>query len=427
MDSMDSMAGNRQTIGYLELIRTNRNFKYLWFGQIVSLLGDWFNLIASAALIAQLTGSGLAIGGLFIVRWLAPFFVSPIAGVLADRYNRRNILILTDIGRAVTVLGFLFIHNEQFLWLLYVLTAVQLGISGVFFPTRNAILPDIVEERAIGTANAITSATWSVMLAVGAALGGMSAGYFGIYPSFMIDSATFVISALIIARIKIPPCSAKEDGACIERKGSFLTEYREGIQYLLCHRDILVITLIKPLAFFTAIGGLQVLQVMIADQVFPIGKASGFSLGFMFMMVGMGTGISPFIARKWTGDEESRLRKTIVLGFVLVAVAMSVIATLKSFPIILCGLLIEGLGSGIIWVFSTQLLLSLTDETVRGRVFSTEFAFLTLANAISAACVGFLTDFPSLGIQWTAFIMSLAVLIPGLLWYTWIRSLKWKR
>ena len=93
--------------GYWELVRANANFRYLWFGQIASLLGDWFNLIASAALLAQLTGSGFAIGGLFAVRMLAPFLISPLAGVIADRCNRKYILILSDLFRAVTVCGFL--------------------------------------------------------------------------------------------------------------------------------------------------------------------------------------------------------------------------------------------------------------------------------------------------------------------------------
>ena len=83
--------------GYWELVRENASFRYLWFGQIVSLLGDWFNLIASAALLAQLTGSGFAVGGLFAVRMLAPFLISPLTGVVADRCNRKHILILSDL------------------------------------------------------------------------------------------------------------------------------------------------------------------------------------------------------------------------------------------------------------------------------------------------------------------------------------------
>lgn len=168
-----------ETVGYVALVRGNRAFRQLWFGQIISLLGDWFNLIAAASLVAELTQSGLAVGGLFVVRMLAPFLMSPIAGVVADRYNRKRILVATDVSRAAVVLFFLLVREPGHVWLLYVLTAVQLGISGFFFPTRNAILPDLVSDRELGAANALSSATWSVMLALGAALGGLVSGTWG--------------------------------------------------------------------------------------------------------------------------------------------------------------------------------------------------------------------------------------------------------
>ena len=78
-----SQTTTRSSNQYVKLIRENPDFRNLWLGQIVSLLGDWFNLIGSAALIATLTGSGVAISGLFVVRMLAPFLVSPVAGVVA--------------------------------------------------------------------------------------------------------------------------------------------------------------------------------------------------------------------------------------------------------------------------------------------------------------------------------------------------------
>ena len=113
---MDKPQQEERTVGYLALIRANPNFRNLWYGQIVSLLGDWFNLIASAALVARLTGSGFAIGGLFIVRFLAPFFISPLAGVITDRYNRKHVLILADISRALIVFAFLFIRDPEDVW-----------------------------------------------------------------------------------------------------------------------------------------------------------------------------------------------------------------------------------------------------------------------------------------------------------------------
>ena len=154
-----ALTASPRPIGYTELIRTNRNYRYLWLGQIVSLLGDWFNLIASATLIALLTESGLAVGSLFVVRMLAPFLVSPIAGVVADRFNRKHILIATDLGRALTLLAFLLVRDPGDIWLLYILTGVQMGISGFFTPTRTAILPDLVSGPELGAANTLSNAT----------------------------------------------------------------------------------------------------------------------------------------------------------------------------------------------------------------------------------------------------------------------------
>ena len=108
---------------YLTLLRHNRDFRYLWLGSVISQLGDWFNVIAAAELITRLTDSGLALSGLFVARFLPLFLFSPIAGVLADRFNRKNILILSDVLRGVTVLGFLLVRDAADLPLFYLLTS----------------------------------------------------------------------------------------------------------------------------------------------------------------------------------------------------------------------------------------------------------------------------------------------------------------
>src|SRR5262249_37521816 len=138
--------------------------------------------------------SGAAIGALLVVRTLAPFLVSPFAGLAADRINRKTLLIICDVARGFIVLGFLFVRRPQDAWMLYVITAMQTAVTGFWFPARNAIVPDVVSRQEIGAANALSSATWSIMLSLGAALGGASVGWFGVYPSFVIDSASFFIS-----------------------------------------------------------------------------------------------------------------------------------------------------------------------------------------------------------------------------------------
>ena len=432
-------SGGQNTIGYLELIRTNPNFRSLWFGQIVSLFGDWFNLIASAALVSSLTKSGLAVGGLFVVRMLAPFLVSPLAGVVVDRNNRKQLLILTDILRAVIVLGFLVVRDGSLVWLLYTLTAFQLALSGFFFPARNAILPDIVSRRELGTANALSASTWSVMLALGAALGGLATGSWGIYPAFIIDSFTFLLTAFFISQVRYTHIPKKQ---AVSLRAIY-SDYIEGLRYLGQHRDVLVVASLKGALSLVAGGIFQVVEVAIAERVFPLGEGSGLSLGLLYTAAGIGTGIGPILARRFTGDNERKMRLAIIAAYGLSAAGMltgggvlsrtanlgtagglnSVL--LLNFSLVLLGVLIQAIGGGLNWVFSTQLPLQLLPDRVRGRIFSTEFAMFTLANAVSAAIGGWALDGTQLSLSTLLVLIAGMILIPGALWILWtVRHLR---
>ena len=409
-----------ESIGYRELLRENRNYRYLWLGQIVSLFGDWFNLIASAALISNLTDSGLAIGGLFIVRMLAPFLVSPFAGVVADRYNRKHILIITDISRAVVVLGFLFVRDTSDIWLLYVLSAIQLGISGFFFPTRNAILPDVVSQRELGAANTLGSATWSVMLSLGAALGGIVAGGWGIYPAFIIDSGTFIISALLLSIIHYSPTIELTDAGRGLVAG--LKQYADGINYLVRKRDVLIISLQKGALALVVGGGFQIVQVILAESVYVIGDGGGICLGIMYAVTGIGTGIGPILTRRFTGDKGRLLRLAIGAAYLICVVGMLIIAPTMGFIVVLFGLLLRAIATGINWVFTTQLLLQIVPSQFRGRVFSTEFAIFTLASAVGTAASGWILDNTLVDLTGLMVIMALLTVLPGLFWVWWNAS-----
>jgi MFS family permease len=406
--------------GYLDLIQGNRNFRMLWFGQIVSLFGDWFNLIASAALVAQLTQSGLAVGLLFAVRMLAPFLISPLAGVAADRYNRKTLLILTDLTRAVTVLAFLFIREPQHAWLLFALTAVQLGISGVFFPTRTAMLPDLVTESELGAANALTATTWSVLLAVGSAAGGLVAGTLGIYASFVVDSFTFLLSAALIWQIayRRPEVQGSEGASLREA----IQEYVDGLRYLRKNLDVLVLVLQKAGMSFTIAGGAaNVVMVTLSEQVYVIGESGAISLGIIFGVVGAGTGVGPILARKFTGDRELPMRRTIALSYGVSVLGLLLAAQLISFGSVLLGMFLRAFGIGAIWVFSTQLLLQKVSSEVRGRVFATDFALFTLGSATSAWIGGWVLDSTGLAVGQVMLWMAGLGLIPWLVWIVYWR------
>ena len=330
--------------GYWQLIRTNRSFRYLWTGQVVSLTGNWFNLIASAALIATLTQSGTAVGGLFVVRMLAPFLVSPIAGVVADRYNRRAIVIATDVLRCFVVLGYVLVREPQHVWLIYVLMAIQSASQGFYFPAWNAILPDITKPHELGVANALSSATWSVMLAFGAALGGLVSGVVGVYPAFVIDACTFLVSALILLRM---PYQSLLKGDSDQSIMAGIRQYLYGLGYLRRHIDAFSIAIHKGVLGLMVIGFYQVIQVAIAERYFPIGEGGSISLGLIYVMSGIGSGISPILGRNWARDRDRHLRLAIAAGYVFALAGFIVSATLISFPVILFGAFLRGIGGGL--------------------------------------------------------------------------------
>ena len=406
-----------QPVSYLDLIRGNADFRYLWSGQIVSLFGDWFSLIGSAALIAQLTQSGLAVGGLFVIRMLAQFVGTQVGGVAADRYNRKRLLILTDTTRAVVAFGFLFVRGPEQVWLLYALSALLMAISGIFFPTRTAILADIVTKRELGSANALTATTWSVMLAVGSALGGFAAGQWGIYQAFAVDGLSFLVSAALIAGVQYQ----REDTGRKSDLRAVMNEYLDGLRYLKRETGIFFITLHKAaLGLLIAGGAINIVMVRISEGIFVIGAGGATRLGILFAVVGLGTGIGPILSRRITGDRERAIRRILPPLYLLATLGLVVAAQITSFGTVLLGMFLRTFAVGAIWVFTTQLLYQLVPENYQGRVFAVEIAVFTLGAAISGAIGGWLLDTTSIGVGGLMWLMAAAGLIPAVLWSIWI-------
>src|SRR5205085_3490979 len=133
-------------VGYLELVRTNPDFRNLWFGQLISAAGDWFNNVALLGLALELTGSGLAAGMVLLATSLPYFFLIPVAGPLVDRFSRKQVMIVANLAGAVLSLVFLLVHDSGTIWLLY-LSCILLVSSAAFFnPAASAIVPSLVSK-----------------------------------------------------------------------------------------------------------------------------------------------------------------------------------------------------------------------------------------------------------------------------------------
>ena len=396
---------------YVSLLRRNVNYRNLWLARVVSNLGDWFNLLASAALITQLTGAGTALSYLFLARLLPFFIMSPFAGVFADRYERRMIMIATDILRAITVLCFLFIRTPEQIWLLYVLTVVQFLLSALYTPAHSALLSNIVEPQDLVTANALDGFTWSTMLAVGSLLGGIAAGLFGTTTAFILDACTFIAAGWFVTRITVG--GRVVDAGTHGRQGG-LFQFVAGMGYLRAHPFILGVALAKA-GGALAWGAVNVMEIPLAQDIFPINGNGSLTLGLVYTATGLGTGLGPLIVRRWIGKEFHHQLWAILGGLLALSLGILWLGFANSIGWVFVASFLRALGSGTVWVFSAAILQAIVANEYRGRVFSFEFAALTLAQSLSTLWAGIGLDQLGLSVQevlrWTSLICFVGVIV----------------
>jgi len=371
--------------GYIALLRNNRGFRRLWYGQVVSQLGDWFDSIALFALLYRLTGSGQAVGALMVAQFLPATIVGLFAGVIIDRLPRKLVLIVTNLGNAALVLLFLLVRDASQIWIIYVVTVLKMSLVSFFEPARTAAIPNVAKRHELLAANAISGATWSAMLAIGAGLGGLVAGTLGTDAAFLIDSASFALSALFIWMVPIHEPHMQARPAT-----SRLQEFREGFGFVFRQRDIAIYTLTKTL--WSLGGGILLLLTVFGRQVFPLGVDGALSIGLLYAARGVGAGIGPLIAWRLGGDGQTFLRRAIGPAFFFTALGYIVVSGSPNLLIALLGVLLAHVGGSVQWVFSTALLQLNVPNRLQGRVFAVEGGLLTLTSAISSYAAGVASD-----------------------------------
>jgi MFS family permease len=413
----------RRPVGYIRVLRENRNFRRLWYGQIVSQLGDWLDSIALFTLLLNLTGSGQAVGLLFLAEFLPGALIGPFAGVVVDRLPRRFVLIASDIGRAALVLLLLLVNGPEDLWLLYLAVIGKMSMAAFFEPARSAIIPSLCSRDELVSANAVSSATWSAMLALGAAVGGLVAGTLGVRAAFLLDAASFLLSAMLIATVRVPGQRQPAKGERLAPAGaagqprsrrpvviSVLAELREGLAYVLTHREVFWLTFSK--GFWSLGGGVLLLLTLFGRDIFPLGRDGAISIGLLYAARGVGTGIGPLVALRMGGDGPRFLRRAVVVAFFITGVGY---IALSGAPLLLVAalcVLFAHIGGSIQWTFSTALLQARAPDRLLGRIFATEYAAMTLATALSAYAAGAARD-AGLSPQTLAIVLGCVFLLSG--------------
>jgi MFS family permease len=244
---------------YAQLLKGNRNFRNLLWGQIISELGNWFNFIAGLGLVRVVSeASPMAAGILFACRILPFAFFSPIAGTFVDRFSRRQAMIWSDLIRVAVALTFLLVTSAENLWIAYAAT-VLLSTFGAFFEgAKNAAAPNMTGKEGLLAGTALLFSTRFLLMAIGSALGGWAAAVFGYQVAFIINAASFSISAFSVWLIPEEATREKKDAetqvrgdtmanpqSAFRNPQSFLAELKEGFRYTLGNRFALTILLMN--------------------------------------------------------------------------------------------------------------------------------------------------------------------------------------
>ena len=368
----------------LSLLRRNRDFRRLYLASLISLLGgDWFLLVALFGLVLHFTGSAIAVALVIAVQDLMYFLLSPVAGVLADRIDRRRLMVVTDLARAVVCLGFLVIRTDSLLWLAFVLLAVMASFSAAFEPASAAALPNLVEEEDLGTANALSGSLWGTMLAVGAALGGVVAAVFGRDTAFILDAVSFFASAWLIWPIRRPFAEHRvaEDHAGVGEATV------ETIRY--ARKDHRVLALLAVKFGWGIAGGVLVLIPLLAHREYHAGDVG---IGLLMASRGVGALIGPFLGRAALGRQDRRIFGAIALALAVFGLGYTLLGLVPGLLLAMPTVALAHVGGGAQWTLSSYGLQRIVPDRIRGRIFAFDGMLVTLTFGLSSLLTGWLAE-----------------------------------
>lgn len=312
-----------RSLTYGELIRGNRNFRYLLAGQFISELGNWFNFIAGLGLVRVVSDASPMAAGLFFVARLIPFaLASPFAGTFVDRFSRRQVMIVTDLARVVIALSFLLVTSPEDLWIAYVAT-ILLHTFGAFFEgAKNAAAPNLTGKEGLLAGVALLFSTRFLLMAVGSALGGWAAAVFGYEAAFVINAASFFISAVSIWMI--PEHATRDDRTAARMAGtepreSYWTELREGVHYAFRNHFAFTILLMNVI-WATGGGSINIIFERLGGVYFAEteGWNPDLAVALMWTATGLGLTIGMLVAHRASIYLDRKQRHRTFIGWTLI-------------------------------------------------------------------------------------------------------------
>jgi len=263
----------------------NRTFLLFFLGNMISLIGFGFNLIAISWLVLEKTNSEFALGKILAMATVPGLFLAFFAGVIIDRVNRKWLLVTLDLFRMVVIFSFIFtmsIYDFQ-IWIIYPVS-IFMGVgNSLFWPTAQAFVQELVHEKDYFNANKLLSASYQFGSIIGAGLGGFIVHLYNPTIALWINGIAYFISAIFIG---LAPFTYKR---LVNSDESLLTSLKQGIKFLKNKYDILAIGLTTILSDVAIWGSLSVLTITISKEIFEKGS---WGYGLMDGLYGIGALIS---------------------------------------------------------------------------------------------------------------------------------------
>ena len=368
----------------------NRDFQLLFYGQLLSQVGDQFLFIAALSLINRFTASPLALSGLALAISVPQLAFGLLGGVLVDRFNRKRLLVIADILRALVILPGLFVHSRGEVWLLYPAAAGLAIVGTAFYPARNAVIPNIVAPALLLSANMLIQVSYILAVVFGATLAGFAVNLWGPGAAILFDSATFVISATLLGLMRIPP---NDTAKSRESARTVWQQLVQGLRYVTGSHLLVRVLAITAIAAL-GIGAIQILGLNFLNERLNVTE-QGF--GLTMAMVGIGVAVGGALVQRIA----SRMPANQVVGLTLagVGVAIIIFALAPRFGWVLVAAASIGLCLVVARAGLATLTQQLVPDMIRGRVESAVNMIVSVSTASAQGLAGLLGDPHFLGVQ----------------------------
>ena len=353
--------------GLLRPLRV-RDFRLVFTGETVSVLGDQFHFVALAWLTLQLTGSGLALGSVLMVAAIPRLIFLLLGGALSDRWSPRNLMLYSNVIRAglVGILAFLVLTGRAELWQLYVMGAIFGVVDALFYPAISAIVPMLVDTATLPPANALLQGSQQFAGLIGPALAGGVVALVQTGPAFVVDAVSFAVAAAALTfvvggrRVPRPDSSGGAGGA-----PSILATIRAGLQYAWRDPAVRSLLLLTAAFNFAFTGPLSVGLPFMAGHSLGGGSAT-----FGILLSGFGAGALLGAVTAGSIRRVPRLGTITLLIAIGLGVGLALVGAAPNVIVAFGVLAAMGIGVGFINVHVVSWLQTRTPEEMRGRVMS---------------------------------------------------------